>query len=78
MSAAELKSQIINKVETISDPEVLAEIYRLVAFETENAPTYLVDEVEKAALDQGLKDIHEGLRFTNEQANQMVMEWRKK
>ena len=78
MSATELKLQIINKVTSIKDESILEEIYKLVNLESDMEASYTLTEVEKKAIDLGLKDIKEGRVYSSEVADRMMKEWRKK
>jgi len=78
MSATELKLQIINKVTSIKDESILEEIYKLVNLESDMEASYTLTEVEKKAIDLGLKDIKEGRVYSSEAAESMMKEWRKK
>jgi len=78
MSSTELKLQIINKVTSIKDESILEEIYKLVNLESDMEASYTLTEVEKKAIDLGLKDIKEGRVYSSEVADRMMKEWRKK
>lgn len=78
MSATELKLEIINKITSITDPEILSEIYRLVNLVSNMETSYNLSEEEKKAIEIGLKDIKEGRVFTSEQADNLIQEWLKK
>lgn len=74
MSATELKLEIINKIISITDTEILSEIYRLVNLET----SFKLSEEDKKAIEIGLKDIKEGRVYTSEKANYLLQKWLKK
>jgi predicted AAA+ superfamily ATPase len=78
MSTTELKLEIINKITSITDTEILSEIYRLVNLESNMESSYKLSEEEKKAIELGLKDVKEGRLYSNEQADNLIQEWLKK
>ncbi|WP_194974896.1 hypothetical protein [Aquiflexum lacus] len=78
MSTTELKLEIINKITSITDTEILSEIYRLVNLESNMETSYKLSEEEKKAIELGLKDVKEGRLYSNEQADNLIQEWLKK
>ena len=78
MSATELKLQIINKITSIEDELVLEEIYKLVNLESEMDSVYRLTDVERNAIDPGLKDVKEGRVYSSEAADNMIREWLRK
>lgn len=78
MSTTELKLEIINKITSITDTEILSEIYRLVNLESNIDTSYKLSEEEKKAIELGLKDVKEGRLYSNEQADNLIQEWLKK
>ena len=78
MSVIELKSRIVNKVNSIDDESVLAEIYSLINLQSEIDMTYALTDTERDAITVGLKDIESGKVVTNENANTLIKEWLKK
>jgi predicted AAA+ superfamily ATPase len=78
MSTTELKLEIINKITSITDTEILSEIYRLVNLESNMETSYKLSEEEKKAIELGLKEVKEGRLYSNEQADNLIQEWLKK
>jgi hypothetical protein len=78
MSTTGLKLEIINKITSITDTEILSEIYRLVNLESNMDTSYKLSEEEKKAIELGLKDVKEGRFYSNEQADNLIQEWLKK
>lgn len=78
MSATELKLEIINKITSITNTEILLEIFRLVNLESKLETSFILSEEEKKAIELGLNDIKEGRVYTNEQADNLIQEWLKK
>jgi predicted AAA+ superfamily ATPase len=78
MSTTELKLEIINKITSITDTEILSEIYRLVNLESNMETSYKLSEEGKKAIELGLKDVKEGRLYSNEQADNLIQEWLKK
>ncbi len=78
MTSIELKSKIISKVHAIEDEEILKEIYDLIKIESEIDTIYHVSEIEKKAIEAGLKDIENGKVVSSEKANELIRQWLKK
>jgi len=78
MSALELKSQIMDRLNSIDDELILAEIYNLIRIESDIETVYKLSEAEKRAITRGLKDIEQGNVVTSEEANSLIKEWLKK
>lgn len=78
MSAIELRSLIIQKLNTIEDKSILEDVYNLVKLETDMTLLYKVSEAEEKAIEAGLRDIKDGKVFSSAQANTVIKEWLKK
>lgn len=78
MSTIELKSQIINKINSIEDKTILEEIYNLLMLEVEMDKIYQLTTEEKKAVEAGLLDIKNGKVVSSEKANALIKEWLKK
>lgn len=78
MKTTELKNQIINKINLISNQDVLEEIYKIVTFQKEIDDIYKLSIEEKKAVENGLIDIENGDVYTTEDANKLLREWLKK
>lgn len=78
MSVIELKLQIINRLSTIDDEQVLEEILKLVNFESDLDAVYQLTDAEKKAIDAGLKDVKEGKVYSSEEADMMMNKWLRK
>ena len=78
MSVIELKLQIINRLSTIDDEQVLEEILKLVNFESDMDAVYQLTNAEKKAIDAGLKDVKEGKVYSSEEADMMMNKWLRK
>ena len=78
MSVIELKLQIINRLSTIDDEQVLEEILKLVNFESDMDAVYQLTDAEKKAIDAGLKDVKEGKVYSSEEADMMMNKWLRK
>ena len=78
MSASELKSRIISKISAIEDVEILEEIFRLVDLESGIDSVYRLSDVERRAVESGLRDINEGKVVSSQVADSMIKGWLKK
>lgn len=75
MSESDLKLQIISKITSISDIEILEEINKLVDLESELDTVYVLSQEQKLAIEKGLKDVAEGRVYSTEDAEKMLREW---
>jgi predicted AAA+ superfamily ATPase len=78
MSVSELKLEIINKVTSISDEQILEDIIRLINQESILAQTYKLTQEERNAVQKGLNDVADGNLHSSESAKNMPEEWLKK
>jgi predicted AAA+ superfamily ATPase len=78
MSVSELKLEIINKVTSISDEQILEDIIRLINQESILAQTYKLTQEERNAVQKGLQDVADGNLHSSESAKNMLEEWLKK
>lgn len=78
MSSTELKLEIINKITSIKDEQLLEEIFRFVSLESGMDTVYNLSDEEKKAVEYGLKDVREGKVHSSEAAESMIKEWLKK
>jgi hypothetical protein len=78
MSTAELKNQIINKLNHITDEGMLTDIYRLIQMESEMEAVYQLSNDEKDAVEFAFQDIDAGKTYSSSSANQLLKEWLKK
>lgn len=75
MSIAELKNSVIQKLEDVGEP-VLKDVLELLKFETSTV-VYKVTNLERAAIEIGLRQIADGEIITHEQVNEESEEWLK-
>ena len=75
MSTLELKRQLIDKIESIEDDNILAEIYRLLEISQADSEVFELTPAMRLALDEGLDDVEHGRIISNEQANKEIDEW---
>jgi len=78
MSTAELKNQIINKLNYINDESILSDIIRLIQIESEMKAVYQLSNDEKEAIELAFEDIDAGKTYSSSSANQLLKEWLKK
>lgn len=78
MSTAELKNQIINKLNQINDEALLNDISRLIQMESEVEAVYKLSDDEKEAVELAFQDIDAGKTYSSSSANQLLKEWLKK
>ena len=78
MSTAELKNQIINKLNQINDEALLSDISRLIQMESEIETVYNLSDDEKEAVELAFQDIDAGKIYSSSSANQLLKQWLKK
>jgi hypothetical protein len=71
------KEKIIEKIQKIEDESILEDLLEVIDLELESGIVQLNNE-QKSAIDEGLKDIEEGRSYSNEEARNMIDEWMKK
>ena len=78
MISSELKKQLIQKIQTTTDINVLEEMYRILYIGTKDIETIVLSASQKNRIDQGLHDVEEGRYLTPDHANREIEEWLKK
>ena len=76
MSAVELKSKILNRLETANDG-VLQDVLDLLEFES-NSGEYKLTGPERKSIEIGLKQIENGQTVSHENVVKELKEWLKK
>lgn len=73
------KEKLIAKIQQIEDESVLQDLLKRVDLEIKLSGNIVqLDENQKIAIDEGLKDIEEGRLLSDQEARKMVNEWMKK
>ena len=75
MSTLELKQKIIEKIESIEDDNLLAEIYRTLEISQADSDVFVLTPAMRIALDEGLEDVKHGRVISNDEANKDIDEW---
>lgn len=78
MTLSAIKSQIIQKVETINDVELLDDIKRLIEIQNDSPVIYHLSEEQKSAVAEAQGQIKRGEFLSDDIANKEVDEWLKK
>ena len=74
MSSLELKQKIIEKIESIEDDNLLAEIYRTLEISQADSGDFILTPAMRSALDEGLEDVKNGRVISNDEANKEIDE----
>lgn len=73
------KEKIIEKIQKIDNETILEDLLEMIELELDLVGDFVkLNEEQKSAIDEGLKDIEEGKTFSNEEARKMIDEWMKK
>ena len=78
MSTGEMRQQLIEKIKTIEDDNILEEVYRILEVGTTEIEQIVLSEAQKKLIDEGLADIEKGNYLSNEDANNEIEKWLKK
>jgi len=73
-----IKERIKERVDSISDPQLLNELLKAVELEHEIEDVGELTEQEKNTIDEGIADAEAGNLHSNSEASQLVMQWPKK
>ncbi len=70
------KEKLIEKIQNIEDESILQDLLEVIDLELNlsNDVVELTND-QKAAIDEGLKDLDEGKTFSHEQARLIIDEW---
>ena len=74
MTTEKLKENLINSIRGTDNQFILEDLQRLLDFELDNE-IYITNEAQRAAIEEGLRDIENGRVFTNEQVNEQTNKW---
>ena len=78
MTISAIKSEIINKVETIDDFELLEEIRSLIEIQKDSPAIYHLSDEQKSAVSEAREQINNGEYLTDDLATKEIDEWLKK
>jgi hypothetical protein len=75
MSALELKSKLIDRIQTTEDERILEEVFRLLGIESENIEVYKLNEQQTQAIREAREQIKNGQFMSTEEADKDIDEW---
>ena len=78
MFTNQMKQELIDKIISITDENILEEVYRIIEVGGKDIDRVVLSNQQKESIDKGIKDIEEGNYLSNEEANQDIEEWLKK
>ena len=78
MLTKEMKKQLIDKIQSTDDANILEEVYRILEVSTQEVDMIVLSDDQKTKIDRGIKDIEEGRYLTHDEANREINEWLKK
>ena len=73
-----MKQELIDKINSIKDENMLEEVYRILEIGSEEVDMIVLTDEQKESIDQGIKDVEEGKCLSNEEANSEIEKWLKK
>ena len=77
MSVAEIKKQLIEKIQSTEDENLLEEVYRILEMNTQDFDKIMLSDFQKSKIEAGLKDMELGNYISHEEANREIEEWLK-
>ena len=78
MITGEMRQQLIEKIKTTKDDNVLEEVYRILEVGTIETDEIILSDGQKELIDEGLRDIEKGNYLSNEEANNEIEKWLRK
>ena len=78
MLTNEMKQELIDKIKSTKDENMLEEVYRILEVGTREVDMIVLSSEQKESIDKGIKDMEEGNYLSNEEANREIEEWLKK
>jgi hypothetical protein len=78
MSIAEIKTNIIKKLNSIEDEGMLSDVYKLLQMEPEIENIYEVTEEENEGLNIAFKDVEADEVYSSLAVNELLEKWLKK
>lgn len=75
MSTIELRKLLIEKIQSTDDNKLLEEASRLLEVEINESDVYILNDKQKAAIEQGRKEISKGEFLTDDESNREIDEW---
>ena len=78
MLSKEMKQELINKINSTKDENILEEVYRMLQVGTKEPEMIVLSDEQKDSIDKGIKDFEEGNYLSHEEANRQIDEWLKK
>ena len=73
-----MRQQLIEKIKTTKDINILEEVYRILEVGTIEADEIVLSQEQKNLIDEGLSDIENGNYLSDEDANKEIEEWLRK
>lgn len=77
MELTALKMKIIEEINSSKDKDLLTEVLNLLHVDAEDV-LFSFSEKGKEFINEGLKDVKDGKTYSNEEANRIFQQWKKK
>ena len=78
MIKSEMKQQLIEKIKSTEDDNILEEVYRILEVGTIEVDEIILSDKQRELIDGGLRDIENGNYLSNEDANNEIEKWLRK
>ena len=75
MSTVELKKKVVEKLLATESDYLLEEINRLLELENHEEDVYILSDIQKAKINQSLRQIENGEFITHEDLNKEIDKW---
>ncbi len=70
-----VKDRIIERIKSITNPDILNEILDLISAESEIEDLYLVTPEQRKNIEEGMQEFENGNTYSQEESNQIVSLW---
>lgn len=78
MSTNKMRPELIDKIKSIEDENILQEVYRILEIGTYKIESIALSEKQKKSIEKGLEDMSSGSYFSNRQADSEIEQRLKK
>jgi hypothetical protein len=75
MTTLELQSKVIDKINNLTDNDLLMDLIKLIEDNSDDTDIYRLSENHKIAIDIAIEQIKNGDFISNQQANKEIDEW---
>ena len=78
MSIANLKEEIISRIQNLDNDILMSEIYELLQIESDESDIYILNKAQEDAIDEALEQVRNGQFMTDKDATIVFKAWSEK